>query len=47
MQGRIEKVHRTPISAPLVANLITQAGADRILTMDLHAGDTRIFLIFR
>ena len=29
---------RTPISAKLVANLITKAGADRILTMDLHAG---------
>src|ERR1700692_1021690 len=29
---------RTPISAKLVANLITVAGADRVLTMDLHAG---------
>jgi ribose-phosphate pyrophosphokinase len=28
---------RTPITAKLVANLITEAGADRILTMDLHA----------
>ena len=28
---------RDPISAKLVANLITQAGADRVLTMDLHA----------
>jgi ribose-phosphate pyrophosphokinase len=28
---------RTPISAKLVANLITRAGADRVLTMDLHA----------
>ena len=28
---------RDPISAKLIANLITQAGADRILTMDLHA----------
>ena len=28
---------RTPISAKLVANLITHAGADRVLTMDLHA----------
>jgi ribose-phosphate pyrophosphokinase len=28
---------RTPISAKLVANLITRAGADRILTIDLHA----------
>jgi len=29
---------RTPISAKLVANLITTAGADRVLTLDLHAG---------
>jgi len=29
---------RTPITAKLVANMITQAGADRVLTMDLHAG---------
>ena len=29
---------RTPISAKLVANLVTSAGADRVLTMDLHAG---------
>ena len=29
---------RTPISAKLVANLITEAGANRILTLDLHAG---------
>jgi len=28
---------RTPISAKLVANMITQAGADRVLTVDLHA----------
>ena len=28
---------RTPITAKLVANLITKSGADRILTMDLHA----------
>jgi ribose-phosphate pyrophosphokinase len=28
---------RTPISAKLVANLITRAGADRVLTLDLHA----------
>ncbi|PPB82241.1 ribose-phosphate pyrophosphokinase [Albidovulum inexpectatum] len=28
---------RTPISAKLVANLITEAGVDRVLTMDLHA----------
>ena len=29
---------RTPISAKLVANLITVAGADRVLSVDLHAG---------
>jgi ribose-phosphate pyrophosphokinase len=29
---------RTPISAKLVANLITMAGANRVLTLDLHAG---------
>src|ERR1700742_1215824 len=29
---------RTPISAKLVANLLTTAGADRVLTLDLHAG---------
>src|SRR3954470_21916611 len=29
---------RTPISAKLVANLITEAGANRVLTLDLHAG---------
>jgi len=34
---------RTPISAKLVANLITQAGADRVLTMDLHAGQIQGF----
>ena len=34
---------RTPISAKLVANLITIAGADRILTMDLHAGQIQGF----
>ena len=34
---------RTPITAKLVANLLTQAGADRILTMDLHAGQIQGF----
>ena len=34
---------RTPISAKLVANLITQAGADRVLTMELHAGQIQGF----
>lgn len=34
---------RTPISAKLVANLITQAGAHRVLTLDLHAGQIQGF----
>ncbi len=34
---------RTPISAKLVANLITEAGADRVLTMELHAGQIQGF----
>ncbi|MBM3491059.1 MAG: ribose-phosphate pyrophosphokinase [Alphaproteobacteria bacterium] len=34
---------RTPISAKLVANLITTAGAGRVLTMDLHAGQIQGF----
>ena len=34
---------RTPISAKLVANLITQSGVDRILTVDLHAGQIQGF----
>jgi ribose-phosphate pyrophosphokinase len=34
---------RTPISAKLVANLITQAGASRVLTVDLHAGQIQGF----
>jgi ribose-phosphate pyrophosphokinase len=34
---------RTPISAKLVANLITRAGVDRVLTLDLHAGQIQGF----
>jgi len=34
---------RTPISAKLVANLITVAGADRVVTLDLHAGQIQGF----
>ncbi len=34
---------RTPISAKLVANLMTSAGADRVLTLDLHAGQIQGF----
>ncbi|MEP2735065.1 MAG: ribose-phosphate pyrophosphokinase [Erythrobacter sp.] len=34
---------RTPISAKLVANLMTEAGADRVLAVDLHAGQIQGF----
>jgi ribose-phosphate pyrophosphokinase len=34
---------RTPISAKLVANIISNAGADRVLTLDLHAGQIQGF----
>jgi len=34
---------RTPISAKLVANMIVNAGADRVLTLDLHAGQIQGF----
>ena len=34
---------RTPITAKLVANMITEAGADRVLTLDLHAGQLQGF----
>jgi ribose-phosphate pyrophosphokinase len=34
---------RTPISAKLVANMIDRAGADRVLTLDLHAGQIQGF----
>src|SRR3954471_8891760 len=34
---------RTPISAKLVANLITEAGANRVVTLDLHAGQIQGF----
>ena len=34
---------RTPITAKLVANIITRAGADRVLTMDLHAAQIQGF----
>jgi ribose-phosphate pyrophosphokinase len=34
---------RTPISAKLVSNMIVEAGADRVLTLDLHAGQIQGF----
>ena len=36
-------VPRTSISAKLVSNLITKAGADRVVTVDLHAGQIQGF----
>lgn len=43
--GRQDRKHtgRVPISAKLVANLIEAAGADRVLTLDLHAGQIQGF----
>ena len=38
---------RVPITAKLVANLLTVSGTDRILTMDLHASQIQGFSIFR
>jgi len=38
---------RVPISSKLVADLITAAGVNRILTLDLHAGQIQGFSIFR
>ena len=35
-----------PISAKLVADLVTTAGADRVLTMDLHASQIQGFFFF-
>ena len=44
MRGRTGKpAPRTPISAKLCANLITTAGAHRVLTLDLHAGQIQGF----
>ena len=40
-------VPRTSISAKLVSNLITKAGADRVVTVDLHAGQIQVSLIFQ
>jgi ribose-phosphate pyrophosphokinase len=34
---------RTPITAKLIANIITEAGANRVLTMDLHSGQIQGF----
>ena len=38
---------RDPISAKLVANILTRAGADRVLTMDLHANQIQVSSTFR
>jgi len=37
---------RVPITAKLVANLLTTAGASRIITMDLHASQIQVFLTY-
>ena len=44
MQGRIGRQSKRSISAKLVANLITVAGADRVLTMDLHTTVTGFYI---
>ena len=44
MQDKIESCSRTSISAKVVANLITNAGATRVVTVDLHAGQIQGFL---
>ena len=36
---------RAPISAKLVANMLSVAGADHIITMDLHASQIQVILI--
>ena len=38
---------RVPIGSKLIANLLTSAGVDRVMTMDLHADQIQGFLIFR
>src|SRR3954471_23178677 len=38
-----QSLARTPLSARLVANLIPRGGADRVLTVDLHAGQIQGF----
>ena len=43
MQDRIKGKPRVPIAAKLVANLLTAAGVDRIMTMDLHADQIQGF----
>ena len=47
MPSKKKTTGREPISAKLVANLLTTAGADRILTMDLHSPAIEGSLIFR
>ena len=48
MLDKIRKVvPRTSISAKLVSNLITKAGADRVVTVDLHAGQIQGFLTYQ
>jgi ribose-phosphate pyrophosphokinase len=46
-QDRRPRSARVPISAKLVANMLTSAGVDRVLTVDLHADQIQGFLIFQ
>ena len=47
MQDKIEKLFQELLYLQnLVSNLITKAGADRVVTVDLHAGQIQGFLIF-
>ena len=43
MQDKIRKIKRAPISARLVADMLTVSGVSRVLTMDLHAGQLQGF----
>ena len=43
MLDKIGKLLRTSISAKVVANLISNAGATRVVTVDLHAGQIQGF----
>ena len=43
MLDKIEVAPRTSISAKVVANLISNAGATRVVTVDLHAGQIQGF----
>lgn len=46
-QDRRTRSARVPITAKVVANMLTSVGVDRVLTMDLHSDQIQGFLIFR